>query len=93
MLSSSQDDSTSLSIKSSRLIGAEVLDLFFSASRLDRAALRRIYDFCAYIDLLRTYSTTFARKRLIAYVYDLCARGDLCVRCTSVRVKRLTVFV
>ena len=37
--------------------------------------------------------TTFARKRLIAYVYDLCARGDLCVRCTSVRVKQLNAYV
>ena len=34
---SCEDDNTSLSIKSSRLIGAEVLDLFLSASRLGRA--------------------------------------------------------
>ena len=38
-------------------------------------------------NLLCTYSTTFARKRLIAYVYDLCARGDLCVQCTSCACK------
>ena len=35
VMSSSQDDSPSLSINSSRLIGARVLDRFFGASRLD----------------------------------------------------------
>ena len=28
--------------------------------------------FCAYSNLLRTYSTTCARKQLIAYLYGLC---------------------
>ena len=35
ILPSWEDDSTSLSIKSSRLIGSEVLDLFFGSPRLD----------------------------------------------------------
>ena len=33
------------------------------------------------------------RKQLIAYVYNLCAWGDLCVRCTSFAHKRLIVYV
>ena len=39
------------------------------------------------------YSTTCARKRLIAYVYDLCARGDF-VRMTYIFArKRLNAYV
>ena len=33
------------------------------------------------------------RKRLIAYVYDLCARGNLCVRGNSFARKRLIAYV
>ena len=36
---------------------------------------------------------TLACKRLIAYVYDLCARGDLCIRCTSFARKQLIAYV
>ena len=31
--------------------------------------------------------------QLIAYVYDLCAQGNLCVRCTSFARKRLIAYV
>ena len=34
-------------------------------------------------------STTLHVKQLIAYVYDFCARGDLCVRSTSFARKQL----
>ena len=33
------------------------------------------------------------RKRLIAYLYDLCARGNLCVRCKSFAGKQLIAYV
>ena len=33
------------------------------------------------------------RKRLNAYVYGLCAQGDLCVRCTSFARERLIAYV
>ena len=35
----------------------------------------------------------FARKQLVVYVYKLCARGELCVRCTSFARKRLIAYV
>ena len=58
----------------------DLLKLLVATAYIDctayEATLRRIYDFCAYSNLLRTYSTTCVRKRLIAYVYGLCARGD-----------------
>ena len=38
-------------------------------------------------------NTTFACKRIIAYVYDLCARGNLCVWCTSFARKWLIAYV
>ena len=42
---------------------------------------------------MRTYSTTCARKRLIAYVYDLCARGDFVRTWYVFARKRLNAYV
>ena len=127
------DDCTSFYIKSSRLMGADVPDLFLGPSRLgcadltcslrmmlvmegtrkEKKGLESLFILKNLVDLLKLLVanayvgcmacapckrlcveyTTFARKRLIAYLYDLCARGDLCVRCTSCARERLITYV
>ena len=37
-------------------------------------------------------NTSFAQKQLIAYVYNVCDRGDLCVQCTSFARTRLIAY-